>query len=273
MDWSLVLISQGIESEIIQDEGDSKWSLLVAPGDSQNAIAAIRQYVIENRGWPWRTQVLRPGLLFDWGSLAWVFLVVLFFALDSRGSLRGSAIMNTSAVAAGQWWRLFTAMWLHGDISHLATNVIFGFVLLGLNMGQLGTGTGLLSAYLAGAGGNVIAWMISSDNVSSLGASGMIMGSVGLLSIGSLSLEGEFRFARRYMIAGLAAGLLLFVLLGLNPGSYVQAHFGGFLIGLLLGLCLRRNFKLVKSTPINVACGLIFTLLVIVPWGLALLKS
>jgi len=52
MDWSLVLISQGIDSTIDQAENGAGWGLLVAAENYQNAVAAIRQYAIENRGWP-----------------------------------------------------------------------------------------------------------------------------------------------------------------------------------------------------------------------------
>src|SRR5262245_53381993 len=68
MDWSLVLISQGIGSEIQQDQANSTWGLLVMPEDYLKAVSAIRQYRLENRRW-WRHDVFHPGLLFDWGSL------------------------------------------------------------------------------------------------------------------------------------------------------------------------------------------------------------
>src|SRR5207245_4806111 len=112
----------------------------------------IRQYTIENRGWPWQREIFYPGLLFDWGSLAWVALLLLFFALDVRFDLRTRGVMESAAVGHGQWWRLFTAMWLHGDISHLAANATIGGVLLGLAMARFVTGSGLPAAYLPVAG-------------------------------------------------------------------------------------------------------------------------
>ena len=44
------------------------WGLLVAVQDYQKAVDAIRQYRMENRGWPWQRQIFRPGILFDWGQ-------------------------------------------------------------------------------------------------------------------------------------------------------------------------------------------------------------
>ena len=82
MDLSLVLVSQGIESVIAQTEG-SGWKLLVAPADYDSAVGTIGKYRLENRSWPWR-QEIRREILFDWGCLAWVVLLGLFFWLQGR---------------------------------------------------------------------------------------------------------------------------------------------------------------------------------------------
>ena len=100
MDWSLVLMSQGIGAEIQQAETDSPWGLLVASEDYHNAVTAIRQYRFENRGWPWQKEVFRAGLLFDWGSLAWVILLILFYGLDAQLGLRGAGMMNKPPLPA-----------------------------------------------------------------------------------------------------------------------------------------------------------------------------
>ena len=188
MDWSLVLVSQGIETTIDQAEDGTGWGLLVAGQDYGNALRVIRQYHLENRGWPWQQAVFRPGFLFDWGSVAWALLAGLFFWLSTHTDLQSGGVMDGTAVAHGQWWRLFTAVWLHADLAHLATNATLGLVLLGLAMGRYGTGAGLLAAYLAGAGGNLVAGLISLQTHRSLGASGMVTGALGLLAAQSFSL-------------------------------------------------------------------------------------
>src|SRR3954447_7936262 len=163
MDWSLVLVSQGIETVIDQHDPVNGWGLLVAPNDEAAALAIIRQYRLENRHWPWRPQKLHKGLLFDWTSLAWVVLVAFFFWLDSRIDLQRTGLMEAPALSHGQWWRPFTAVWLHADLAHLAANATVGLVLLGLTMGCYGTGVGLLAAYLAGAGGNFAKWLFDAS--------------------------------------------------------------------------------------------------------------
>jgi membrane associated rhomboid family serine protease len=267
MEWSLVLVSQGIETGIDCSLEDGAWGLLVAPGDYERAMSALFQYRVENRGWPWQQRVSTRAYLFDWGSLAWVLLIGLFFWLDSRIGFRSSGVMDSALVAKGQWWRLFTAVWLHADISHLATNATFGFILLGLAMGRFGTGVGLLAAYLAGVVGNVCPLLMGLGVHRSLGASGMVMGALGLLA--SQSLELGRSAPRSFRAASVVAGVMLFVLFGLSPDSDVLAHLGGFGGGLVFGATLVRFPSTAGGTKTNLACGLAFTVLVLLPWWLA----
>jgi hypothetical protein len=132
MDWSLVLASQGIEHSIDRDEANG-WTLFVSAADHEKALTQICQYRLENRNWRWRRPVFQPGLFFDWSSLAWVWLNIFFYGWSSaRADLRTMGTMDGAALAHGEWWRLFTATWLHADIAHLAMNMVFGFLFLGL---------------------------------------------------------------------------------------------------------------------------------------------
>ncbi len=307
LDWSLVLLSQGIEPIIDYGEQDARWELVVPSHDYENAREAIRLYQLENRRWPWRRELFQPGLLFDWGSLAWAALLVVFFWLDTRSDLGLAGVLDGAATSRGQWWRLFTAIWLHADLAHLAGNAVLGFVLLGLAMARYGTGTGLFAAYLAGIGGNLAAWLLSPGSHLSLGASGMVMGALGLLAIplsrprsarlgaavpnpvgsspdraGTLDTGGPRPSqtlgarprptgrAMRYVVSGVLGGVLLFVLLGLSPGTDVVAHAGGFISGVLLGALMRFIPGLARKPTANLLAGLLFVVLVLWPWWLAL---
>ena len=270
MDWSLVLVSQGIETTIEQGEDGAGWGLVVSGQDYTNALRTLRLYRLENRGWPWQQVVFRPGMLFDWGSLAWALLVCLFYSLSDQTDMHSAGLMDGAAVARGQWWRLFTAVWLHADLAHLATNATIGVVLLGLAMGRYGTGMGLLAAYLAGAGGNLVADLISLQPHRSLGASGMVMGCLGLLAAQSLSLWRQTPHAMKYILSGICGGVMLFVLMALTPGTDVMAHLAGFASGLVLGALLSRIPAAAQMPRTNLVSGSLFALLVVVPWWLAL---
>jgi rhomboid protease GluP len=273
MDWSLVLVSQGIESTIQASQDGLEWGLLVPAQDYANALRALRQYRLENRGWPWRQEVFQQGYWFDWGAMAWLALIAGFFWLGGRVDLRGPGVMDTAQVTQGQWWRLLTAIWLHADFGHLATNAGLGLVLLGLAMGRYGTAVGMLAAYLAGMGGNAASWLLGWLPHRSLGASGMVMGGLGLLAAQSLALLHDHPQGARFVRSSFLAGAMLFVLLGLTPGTDVAAHFGGFVSGIILGGALSLVPSIAQSGRANLLCGFLFAALVILPWWLALRRS
>src|SRR5713101_87528 len=184
MDWSLVLVSQGIDTRIERPEQDAGWRLVVDLPDHQRALAAIRQYRLENRRRPWVRELPWSGLIFYWRSLLWSLVLISVFVVDQAraGYWRAAGVMDNQSVSSGEWWRLFTAVTLHQDLPHLALNVATGIVLLGLAMGSFGSGVGLLAAYLAGVGGNLARLCLYTGTHPSLGASGMIFGALGLLS-------------------------------------------------------------------------------------------
>jgi rhomboid protease GluP len=271
MDWSLALASQGIEV-FIENDPETGWALVVPAPDYDRAVATIRLYRLENLRWPWRKPIFKAGLLFDWVSVAWVLLMVNFHWVSAaHPNWRSVGIMDGAAVSHGEWWRLFTAILLHADLAHLAMNAVFGFVLLGLALGRYGTGVGLLAAFLAGAGGNVSSWLVNGSAQRSLGASGMVMGALGLLAAQSFSLRRELTNATKYIVGGLAGGVMLFVLLGLKPGSDVVAHLGGFVSGVALGAMLSPFPNAAQRPLLNLLAGLGFAALVVATWALALL--
>jgi len=267
MDWSLVLASQGIEHVVDRDE-TSGWSLLVAEADHEIALAQIRQYRLENRHWRWRRPVFQPGLFFDWSCLAWVGLNIFFYWWsENNADLRTTGMMDGAALAHGEWWRLFTATWLHADLAHIAMNVVFGFLFLGLVMGRYGPGLGLLAAYFAGVGGNLLACLVYDETHRGLGASGVVMGALGLLTAQSVAiLKRPGANAFRIFSSGILAGVLLFVFLGFSPEADVIAHLGGFVTGLLLGSLLALTPRLNHRPLVNLTAGIVFAALVILPW-------
>jgi membrane associated rhomboid family serine protease len=269
MDWSLVLISQGIESTVT--EVDGQWIVSVSPPQHHAASEAIQLFRSENRHWKLRRELLRPGLFFDWVAGVWVVLICAFYFLSvTRVNLRPLGVVDTRAVSHGEWWRLFTAIWLHADLAHLASNASFGFLLLGLAMARFGPGVALAAAYLAGATGNVLSWLCAIQPHLGLGASGMVMGSLGLLAAQSLRFWRQNIHVRKHFYTSLFAGTMLFLLLGVSPGTDVVAHFGGFMAGLLEGFPLTQFQRRTHQTFPNTIGALLFATLLFVPWWLAL---
>lgn len=238
-EWSLVLLSQGIESALLQDAESGQWFLEMDAAHFALACQNLRLYLLENRNRRWQSPVTWAGEIYDWRVWFWaVFLVVMFWldrVLPADLSLAGR--VDGAAVVHGEVWRLFTATTLHGDEAHLLANLASGVLLLGLAMGALGPGAALLASLLAGAAGNGATLLVHGPQHLSLGASGAVMGALGLLA-GQSVMEARALPRRRWLARGLAGAILLTVLLGLNPASDVIAHLGGLGAGFALGVGL-----------------------------------
>ena len=273
MDWSLVLVSQGIEAIIEPPTQEHGWQLIIPAPEYTRARRAVRQYVTENRRVPWVRELPWTGLLFDGRSLIWLFLFCAIFALSETRLpiLREAGLMSNQAVYAGQWWRLFTAIMLHGDLGHLAANVSIGAILLGLAMASFGAGYAVLAAYLAGVAGNLAGLIFYGAGHRGLGASGMIMGALGLLTAQSLAYWRAGVEPKLLVLRGLAAGCLLLVLLGLDPAADVLAHVGGFVAGLCFGILLTLSpTPSAQHHRANLFAELLCGALMLLTWALAL---
>jgi rhomboid protease GluP len=156
---------------------------------------------------------------------------------------------NPDLILTGQWWRLFTATFVHVGIIHIATNMwcLWNLGLLGEPLlGPLG----LTAVYLlTGIAGNLLSLavnVISRDHESvGAGASGAVFGIAGilivLLSNHKLPIPwSELKRLRRSVIQ--FAGLNLVIGIAARVTSIVNidnyAHLGGFLCGLALGVPL-----------------------------------
>jgi len=273
LDWSLVLVSQGIQSIIESDPEQEGWRLVVDGHESQQAIRALRQYKLENKAPIWRRKVPWTGLMFDWRCAACFLLLAFLFVLSETrcAYLRPAGWMDNQAVWSGQWWRPFTAVTLHRDLPHLVSNLTAGFLLLGLAMGSFGFGIGLLGAYLAGVAGNLAGMFLYTGVHRSLGASGMIFGALGLLTGQAAGLLHDGLTGRQLAFRGLASGFLLLVLMGMDPQSDVIAHVGGFLAGGLFGgLLARWGHRLIETALANRLAAWLCAALVIFTWWRAI---
>jgi membrane associated rhomboid family serine protease len=201
--------------------------------------------------------------------------MVLLFAVEAagRGDLRAMGRMDNLALRSGDWWRPFTAVTLHADLGHLAANCGIGFLFLGLAMGAFGPGVGLLASYVAGLAGFGVGVFLMPDSYRSVGASGMILGALGLLTAQWVSLVRHGLTARQLAARGVVSGCLLLILLGLNPAGNtdVVAHAAGFAAGLGLGAGLAfLPSRWVRSGGVNLVAAAAFAACVLLAWARAI---
>lgn len=236
-DWALALLSQGIESTIVAEDSSGPVALEVEAAQCGAALRVLKQYHVENRGWGLRRELPVVHLAFNWAGVGWAMAIVIFHYLATLPQSRmvSAGILNPTVLSANEWWRLLTAMTLHQDLAHLASNLVTGTLLLGLCMARHGTGLGLLAPWLAGALANLSALFVYGPEYRSLGASGMVLAALGVLTISGAREAFLRQPGWKPLFATLSAGLMLFVLTGSNPASDLVVHLGGFFFGLVVG--------------------------------------
>ncbi|ONN26872.1 Rhomboid family protein [Thermosipho affectus] len=138
-------------------------------------------------------------------------------------------------VSSGQWYRIITAMFVHGGFIHLIFNMYALYFLGRIVENVYGTDKFLSLYFLTGIVGNVATHLFYYKSFS-VGASGAIFGLVGVL------FAAGFRRDTPYTLKSLTGSALLpmilvNIFLGFMPGSNINnaAHLGGFFTGMVLG--------------------------------------
>jgi rhomboid protease GluP len=155
-------------------------------------------------------------------------------ALHPSGAdlIRWGALLRP-AVHAGEWWRMFSAMFLHGDYEHIGLNMYALFILGRFCeevFGRLRYFIIYVAAGLSGALGSIFA---TAQVGLSVGASGAIMGLLGALIVVLLLRRGTWPEAwRRTLLWNLVFLGALQIYVGFQlPMIDNAAHVGGMLGG------------------------------------------
>ena len=193
-----------------------------------------------------RMQRLPPVTLGIVVVLAAIFLVeVAVEVLDSPEAFLLAGALSREAVLQGEWWRLVSAIFLHGGVEHLVGNAVALFVLGMVCEHAFGRGQFVVLFVAAGIAGSLVSMLTSPGP--SVGASGAIFGLQGAAIV-------LFRRHReRLLVRDRRIGVVLIVwgLYTIAQGiltPYVDngAHVGGFIAGALLG---RQLYPIVLEPP------------------------
>ncbi len=180
--------------------------------------------------------------------------VVVWLAMELAGGskdldvLRDFGAMYGPLIANGEYWRLLTAMFLHGGILHLAFNS-FALLIFGQQVERIYGPTRFALIYvLSGLFGSAASYLVN-PLVTGVGASGAILGVLGALA--------AFLLARREMLGEMGRQSLtgVLVIAGFNvifgftqPGIDNWAHMGGLAAGFAIGMAFAPNYRLVDDT-------------------------
>lgn len=145
----------------------------------------------------------------------------------------------------GAWWQPLTAMFLHdpSSIVHLLFNML-GLAVVGAFVeSKLGTFKFAIAYFVSGIGSMgllaVLAKWVGSGTMSAIGASGAIMGMVGVM--GAIYFKGwrkGDRVAKQWLRSIALIVALQTAFDALNPNVSMTGHLAGLFVGAVLGLLL-----------------------------------
>ncbi len=144
------------------------------------------------------------------------------------------------ATADGQWWRLFSAMFLHFGALHLGMNMLALWDGGKLVERMFGPGRFLSIYLLSGVAGNLLSLVIQGNDAVSGGASGAIFGIYGALLVYVWFARHQMQTQEfRWLFWGALAFSALTIGMGyIVPGIDNSAHIGGFLTGMVIAVIL-----------------------------------
>ncbi len=169
-----------------------------------------------------------------------VVVYLITVAQGPGGMSPGGALLNKGLlygvnVGQGEYWRLFTVMFLHGSVLHIAFNM-FALWWLGSIVEQLIGPLRFLLVYLAsGLAGSAGALLYSGLQTPTVGASGAIFGIMGAL----LVLE----FMQTGSLAGQAMSMIVInlVISFSIAGISIGGHLGGLVGGIVATFALAKT--------------------------------
>lgn len=201
---------------------------------------------------PMRRQVIRTRFaLSQYPNLVTTLLVAINVIVYLVMAIVGGSILDIAPnlllawgeigqnVLAGEYWRIFTAMFVHINILHIGLNMLSLFM-VGRAVEVLYGKWRYLAIYLvSGIVGGIVALFFTPLNVPSVGASGAIFGVFGAI--------GVFFIVNRRALGAYGSGAIgqWIFWLGLNliwgfsiSGIGIADHIGGLVAGMVIALIL-----------------------------------
>lgn len=270
----LVLDALGIPNAIV--DGPARAAVLLVPATrADDARRELAHWEAENARPASAPSPFRPvdsGAAFATGYVLLLLAVFYGQVTDWQGiDFVAAGGLDGAAVRAGEWWRVVTALTLHGDAGHLIANLVFG-VFFGVYAGQyLGSGTAALLTLVAAAAGNGLDALLLPPSHRAIGASTAVFACLGLAAtwVWLTQTRRAVGWARRYAPLVGAGMLLAYVGTG-DANTDVVAHLTGFAGGVAVALWAGRRGAPGAGRPaLQPTLGAVAVAVVALAWVLA----
>ena len=177
-----------------------------------------------------------------------LYLLSAFFSrsivdMDMQTLVDMGALYGPLTVMKGEWWRLFSAMFLHGGMTHILMNM-FSLYLIGRGVEIYFEKKAYVVIYLFSGLIGGLASLYMHPNSVGIGASGAIFGVFGALAGFFLAHRGKIAEHSKAFMKDFGIVLGINLVLGLSiPSIDVSAHLGGLLVGLIGGFVISKDPK------------------------------
>jgi len=134
----------------------------------------------------------------------------------------------------GEWWRIFSAMFLHAGFLHVLFNM-FSLYIFGPELEKIAGKARFITIYLlSGIVGNMATYLLNNDSgYGSLGASGAIFGIFGAFGALVYYTRRTMPMLRKLILPIIVISVIMTFI---QPNVNVYAHLGGLVTGFILGL-------------------------------------
>ena len=158
-------------------------------------------------------------------------------------------VWNIGIIKYGEFYRLFTGMFLHANIIHLLFNMYALFIIGSQLEGFLGRSKYTVVYILSGLMGSLLSVALHNDNFSAVGASGAIFGLMGAL----LYFGYHYRvYLGSVMQTQIIPIIVINLIIGfVSSGIDNLAHIGGLIGGITITMGLGIKYKSTTSEKIN----------------------
>ena len=269
-DDSLVLLSQGISHRLLRSI-EGPFLIFVLPEHEEFARLQLALYRKEN---PPKEDNPPIPLSFSLQPL-WVLLAPVIFTLidfTDKINLHSRGISDAGKVLKGEWWRTLTAQTLHGDVRHLASNLICGYIVMNMITFRIPLLRLAPFIAIASAIANLCVSLTVQTSFRSLGFSTFVFAAIGCLSVIEFRLMPKETHGLLRRFAPLCGATSLAVFLGLGENADILGHAYGFIAGLFCGLIPSKK-ALRWGTPLSTVDGiglLLYYAFYVVAWKLAM---
>jgi rhomboid protease GluP len=238
--WLAVLCAAGLDYTLVDDV--DAWLIVVPPRDAESAKQQIDEYEAEARYWPPPREDLTPWLG-ETGMVTRVIALGMFgfflFVAPYHEQWVSKGAGDVDRLLGGEFWRAVTALTLHADFAHVASNVVGLWLVGGAVCIYLGEGFGWLLIMGSAAVANVLnAWYHRAEPYSFIGASTAVFAAFGALAALRLWRQIKVKDGRQPMYLPFFTALAIFALLGMGTGNVdISGHAFGMLCGAVATVC------------------------------------